>query len=80
MSLESEFKQIGHSGGKVIFNLVTGPDGSRSYQVTYRGASSGAEWEVPNGLPLGASSAPVRALAGFFAEFILSAAEGLRMT
>lgn len=28
---ESEFKEIGHSGGKVIFHIVTHPDGGRSY-------------------------------------------------
>ncbi|HVB56981.1 MAG TPA: hypothetical protein VNE63_11190 [Candidatus Acidoferrales bacterium] len=37
MHTESEFKEIGHSGGQVIFHVTTSPDGGRSYQVTYRG-------------------------------------------
>ncbi len=30
-----EFQEIGHSGGSVIFCVVTEPDGRRSYQVRY---------------------------------------------
>jgi len=37
MAQEVEFEEIGHSGGKVIFHVVTDPDGRRSYQVTYQG-------------------------------------------
>ena len=31
-----EFQEIGHTGGQVIFRVVTGEDGRRTYQVTYQ--------------------------------------------
>lgn len=58
MPMEGEFNEIGHSGGQVIFRVVTGPDGGRSYQLTYRGERPGpmvifAVYALPQGIPVG---------------------------
>jgi hypothetical protein len=58
MLLEDEFKEMGHSGGQVIFHVVTGTDGTRSYQVEYRGSRPGpmvifAVYALPQGIPVG---------------------------
>ncbi len=56
--MEDEFKEIGHSGGKVIFHVTVRPDGGRSYQLEYRGERAGpsvifAVYALPQGIPVG---------------------------
>jgi hypothetical protein len=58
MTSASEFKEIGHSGGKVIFHVTTSSDGRRSYQMTYRGERPVptvifAVYALPQGIPVG---------------------------
>jgi hypothetical protein len=36
-----EFEEISHCGGQVIFRVVTGEDGQRAYQITYRHSRGG---------------------------------------
>ncbi len=56
--MSGEFEEIGHSGGKVTFNIATSDDGRRSYQV---GISSSRPvptvlvgvYALPEGVPVG---------------------------
>jgi hypothetical protein len=54
----SEFREVAHSGGQVIFTVVTRDDGGRSYQITFQGwrpvpAALFAIYASPEGIPAG---------------------------
>lgn len=84
-----EFREVGHTGGKVTFTTVTDPDGHRKYQIGYhhsapRAASLFAVYALSNGLPVGdiklggigqAWNPPP--MPGCFPVFIASDSEGM---
>lgn len=52
---KKEFQEIGHTGGKVNFNVVTDAEGRRQYQVGWthqspRPAALFAVWALPQGV------------------------------
>jgi hypothetical protein len=52
---DSEFQEIGHTGGKATFDVVTDPQGHRRYQVGWthqapRPAAIFAVWALPQGV------------------------------
>ena len=54
--MQSEFQEIGHSGGKVTFTVVTDASGIRKYQIGWSGsrpvpAAIFAVWAYLKGLP-----------------------------
>ena len=56
---QREFQEIGHTGGKVTFNLVTNAQGKRQYQVGWthqspRSAALFAVWALPQGVAVAA--------------------------
>jgi len=56
-SVQPEFQEVGHSGGKVIFHVVTREDGRRSYQITWQSdrpvpTALFAIYALPQGLPV----------------------------
>jgi len=55
---QKEFRQIGHSGGRITIEMVTQPDGRRSYSQTYQhnrpvGCGIFAVYVIPPGIPIG---------------------------
>lgn len=55
----SEFQEIGHSGGQVIFNVVTAEDGRRAWNVTWKSSrpvpsALFAIYALSQGIPVGA--------------------------
>ncbi len=56
-SFSSDFREIAHSGGKVIFRIVSDTDGRRGYQVTWTGSRPHAMalfaiYALPQGIPV----------------------------
>jgi len=57
-SIAGEFEEIGHSGGKVIFTVVTDEHGRRGYQVAWEHcrpvpAALFAVYAIPQGVAVG---------------------------
>lgn len=84
----AEFQEIAHSGGKVTFRLMTGPDGRRGYQIQWshcRPVATAiiAVWALPQGVVvcsselggLGSTTAPPP-IPGCFQVMIASDSEG----
>lgn len=86
--MAGEFEEIGHSGGKIIFNIKTNDKGVRSYQVTFSSSrpvpmAMIAVYALPQGVPveaiqLGGIGQPWNAppLPGCFPVFIASDSQG----
>jgi hypothetical protein len=56
--MDQEFEEIGHSGGKIIFDLRTNAEGRRSYQITFTSSRPVplllfAVYALPQGIPVG---------------------------
>jgi hypothetical protein len=86
---DRDFREIAHSGGKIIFRIVSDANGRRGYQVTFTGSrpvpmAMFAIYALPQGipvanLPLGGSGSPWPAppFPRCFPVFISSDSEGL---
>src|SRR5260221_13916677 len=56
--LTEDFREIAHSGGKIIFDISVDADGRRQYRVTFTGSrpvpmSMFAIYALPQGIPVG---------------------------
>jgi hypothetical protein len=88
MNETSEFQEIAHCGGQVIFNVTTNSEGRRRYQITFRGSrpvpmALYSIYALPQGipvadLPIGGIGAPWPAppVPGCIPVFIASDSEG----